>query len=50
MIPRIDCVLLIVTESLTTKTDLSEALSLIAGANLLGVVLNKSRIDFQPYY
>jgi Mrp family chromosome partitioning ATPase len=50
VIPRIDCVLLIVAESLTTKTDLSEALSLLAGANLLGVVLNKSRIDFQPYY
>jgi Mrp family chromosome partitioning ATPase len=50
VIPRIDCILLIVAENVTRKTDVSEALSLLAGSNLLGVVHNLSRISFMPYY
>ncbi len=50
VIPSVDCVLLVVAEGQTKKAEVTEALSLMAGANLLGVVFNKSRTGFLPYY
>lgn len=50
ILPRIDCVLLVVGERWTRKADVSEALSLLSGASLLGAVLNQSRAKLKSYY
>jgi Mrp family chromosome partitioning ATPase len=50
VLPRVDCALLVVGERVTTKADISEALSLLSGTNLLGIVLNQSRTQLKSYY
>jgi hypothetical protein len=37
-------------EGRTTKDEVTEALSVLGGANLLGVVLNGSRTKVRAYY
>lgn len=49
-IPHIDCVLLVIAEGMTTKPELEETLRLLHGANLAGVVLNKSDVKLDSYY
>jgi Mrp family chromosome partitioning ATPase len=50
VLPRIDCALVVVGERATRKSDVSEALNLLSGTNLLGVVLNQSRAQLRSYY
>lgn len=50
VLPRVDCVMLVLGERVTKKADVNEALSLLGGTNLLGVVLNRSRGKLKPYY
>lgn len=50
VLPRVDCALMVLGERVTTKSDVIEALSLLSGTNLLGVVLNRSREKVKSYY
>jgi Mrp family chromosome partitioning ATPase len=50
VLPRVDCALMVVGEGVTKKSDIEEALGLLGGANLLGVVLNRSRGKVKSYY
>ncbi|MEY6432510.1 CpsD/CapB family tyrosine-protein kinase [Thioalkalicoccus limnaeus] len=50
ILPRIDCALVVVGERMTRKGDISAALNLLSGTNLLGVVLNRSRAKLRAYY
>ena len=47
--PYVDCVLLVVEDGRTTKEELLAATELLANANLLGTVLNRSH-EQQPVY
>lgn len=49
-LPQADCALLVVEDGSTKKPDLEEALRLLEGTALLGVVLNKSDTKLRPYY
>lgn len=50
VLPRLDCALMVVGERRTRKAEVIDALSLVEGANLLGVVLNGSRTTLKSYY
>lgn len=50
VLPRVDCALMVLGECVTRKSDVNEALSLLGGTNLLGVVLNQSRAKLKSYY
>jgi len=50
VIPKLDCVLVVVGEDETKKADVSAALSLVPDSVLLGVVYNKSRAKRLTYY
>ncbi len=50
VLPRVDCVMLVLGERVTKKADVNDALSLLGGTNLLGVVLNRSREKLKLYY
>ena len=49
-LPQVDCVLLVVEDGATKKPELGEALRLLKGTTLLGVVLNKSDANARPAY
>lgn len=50
ILPRIDCALVVVGERRTRKGDISEALNLLSGTSVIGVVLNQSRATLKSYY
>jgi len=51
ILPQIDCVLLVVANGMTTQSELENSIRHLAGANLLGVALNKAeRAQGQDYY
>jgi len=50
VIPKLDCVLVVVGEGVTKKADVNAALSLVPDSVLLGVVYNKSRAKRLSYY
>lgn len=50
VLPHIDCVLMIVGSGVSAKAEIDEAMSRVARANLLGVVLNKDTAPAQLDY
>lgn len=50
VMPRMDCVLLVVGSGVSTQDEIEEAMSRLAKANLLGVVLNKDEAPAQNAY
>jgi len=50
VLPQIDCVLLVVGEGMSSKTEITECLRHLPAANLLGVVLNKAEVEAKGYY
>lgn len=50
VLPRLDCALMVLGERRTRKPEVIEALNLLEGVNLLGVVLNGSREKVKSYY
>lgn len=48
--PYVDAVLLVVEEGKTKKPELTRALELLDGVNVIGTVLNKARRPSIPYY
>jgi len=49
-LPSVDCVLLVVGNHQTTKSEIEQSQHLLRSANLLGVVLNKATVTKQRYY
>ncbi|UJW82781.1 CpsD/CapB family tyrosine-protein kinase [Hydrogenophaga sp. SL48] len=50
VLPRIDCVLMVVGSGVSTENEVEEAMSRLSKANLLGVVLNKDEAPVQNAY
>jgi capsular exopolysaccharide synthesis family protein len=50
VLPRIDCVLMVVGSGVSTQSEIEEAMRRLSKANLLGVVLNKDQSPAQNAY
>jgi Mrp family chromosome partitioning ATPase len=50
VLPRIDCVLMVVGSGVSTQKEIEEAMRHLGGANLLGVVLNKDETPVRKGY
>lgn len=50
ILPKIDCALLVVGNGMSSQSDIEETMHLLAGINLLGVVLNKAEVAPKSYY
>ena len=50
VLPRIDCVLMVVGSGMSTQSEVEEAMNRLSKANLLGVVLNKDEAQVQNAY
>lgn len=50
VIPRLDCVLMVVASGMSTEKDIEESMSVLSRANVLGVVLNKDRSPTRNAY
>lgn len=50
VLPRIDCVLMVVGSGVSTQSEVEEAMNRLSKANLLGVVLNKDEVPAQNAY
>ncbi|MNP42004.1 Tyrosine-protein kinase etk [compost metagenome] len=49
ILPKFDCVLLVVANGMNTKKEIEESLHHLGRANLIGTVLNKSGPAKRPY-
>lgn len=50
VLPRIDCVLMVVGSGMSSQKEIEEAMRHLSGANLLGVVLNKDEAPVRKGY
>jgi protein-tyrosine kinase len=50
VLPRFDCVLLVVANGLNTKKEIEDSLHHLGTANLIGTVLNKAEPENRSYY
>ncbi|OPF64635.1 protein tyrosine kinase [Hydrogenophaga sp. H7] len=50
VLPRIDCVLMVVGSGVSTQTEVEEAMNRLSKANMLGVILNKDESPTQNAY
>lgn len=50
VLPKIDCLLLVVGEGMSSKAEIEECLRHVPTANLIGVALNKAEVAAKTYY
>ena len=50
MMPMVDCVLLVVANGMSSKTEIEDTLHHIPKEKLLGIVMNKAEIEQKAYY
>jgi protein-tyrosine kinase len=50
LLPRIDCVLLVVANGMSSKREIEDSLRHMSGTNLIGTILNKAEIEPAVYY
>jgi Mrp family chromosome partitioning ATPase len=50
VLPRIDCVLMVVGSGVSTQTEVEESMNRLSKANMLGVILNKDESPTQNAY
>lgn len=50
VLPQIDCVLLVVGNGMSTKSEIEDSMRHLPATNLLGVVLNKAEVEKRSYY
>lgn len=50
VLPKLDCVLFVVGNGMSSKSELEESMRLLSAQNLLGVVLNKAQTENRAYY
>jgi hypothetical protein len=49
-LPQVDCVLMVVANGMSTKSEIEESTRLLSTSNLIGTVLNKSEVALKGYY
>ena len=49
-LPLVDCVLMVVANGMSTKSEIEESARLLSTSHLLGTVLNKSESATKGYY
>ncbi|OIQ99973.1 tyrosine-protein kinase ptk [mine drainage metagenome] len=50
LLPKIDCVLLVVANGMSTKREIEDSLRLLPAENLIGTILNKADVEPKAYY
>lgn len=50
VLPRIDCILLVVADGMSSPTELEQCKLHLSSGNLVGVVLNKGEVKLKQYY
>lgn len=50
VLPKFDCVLLVVANGVNNKKEIEDCLYHLAGANVIGTVLNKAEVQTRSYY
>jgi hypothetical protein len=50
VLPKLDCVLLVIGNGMSTEAEIEESMRHLSHVNLLGVVLNKAELEVKPYY
>jgi len=50
ILPKIDCVLMVVANGMSTQHEIEESIRYLPDTNLLGVILNKSDENLKSYY
>lgn len=50
VLPKFDCVLLVVANGMNSKKEIEDSLYHLANANLIGTVLNKAELQTRTYY
>jgi capsular exopolysaccharide synthesis family protein len=48
--PQIDCVLMVVANGMSTKSEIEDSLRHLPAANLIGTILNKAEVEMKAYY
>lgn len=49
-LPQVDCVLMVVANGMSTRSEIEESTRLLSTSNLIGTVLNKSEVAQKGYY
>jgi hypothetical protein len=50
VLPKLDCVLFVIGNGMSSKSELEESVRLLSASNMLGVVLNKANAETRAYY
>jgi len=50
VLPKMDCVLMVVGNGMSTKQEIEDSMRHLSSANLIGTVLNKAEVDTRAYY
>jgi Mrp family chromosome partitioning ATPase len=50
LLPQVDCVLMVVANGMSTKSEIEDSLRLLPAANIIGTILNKADVELQAYY
>lgn len=50
LLPKIDCVLMVVASGMSTKREIEDSLRLLPAENLIGTILNKADVEPKAYY
>jgi hypothetical protein len=50
LLPKIDCILLVVANGMSTKQEIEDSIRLLPAENLIGTVFNKAEIEPMDYY
>jgi protein-tyrosine kinase len=50
LLPKIDCVLMVVANGVSTRREIEDSLRLLPAAKLIGTILNKAEVETQAYY
>lgn len=50
LLPQVDCVLMVIANGVSTKTEIEDSLHLLPKDNVVGIVYNMADADNKPYY
>jgi protein-tyrosine kinase len=50
LLPQVDCVLMVIANGVSTKTEIEDSLHLLPKDNVVGIVYNMADAESKPYY
>lgn len=50
LLPQVDCVLMVIANGVSTKTEIEDSLHLLPKDNVVGIIYNMADADNKPYY